>query len=70
MASDMEPSPFRNKRANGSLLFIYFLDKNNYLYKDTSEKKINDNALVALALLIAISDRSEKEKLMKRRKNK
>ena len=24
MASDMEPSPFRNKRANGSLLFIYF----------------------------------------------
>ena len=45
-------------------LFI-FLDKNNYLYKQNNEKKINDNALVALALLIAVSDRSEKDKIIK-----
>ncbi len=53
-----------NKRI-GSFLFIYFLDKNNYLYKKSGEKKINDNALTALALLIAISDPKEKEKMIK-----
>ncbi|MBI3582479.1 MAG: virulence protein RhuM/Fic/DOC family protein [Nitrospinae bacterium] len=53
-----------NKRI-GSFLFIYFLDKNNYLYKDSGEKKINDNALTALALLIAVSDPKEKDKLIK-----
>lgn len=53
-----------NKRI-GSFLFIYFLDRNKYLYKENGEKKINDNALVALALLIAISDPKEKDKLIK-----
>lgn len=53
-----------NKRI-ASVLFIYFLNKNNYLYKESGEKKINDNALTALSLLIAISDRSEKDKLIK-----
>ena len=53
-----------NKRI-ASFLFVYFLDKNNYLYKEAGEKKINDNALTALALLIAISDRSEKDNLIK-----
>jgi death-on-curing family protein len=53
-----------NKRI-GSFLFIYFLDKNNYLYKKSGEKKINDNALTALALLIAVSDPREKEKMIK-----
>lgn len=53
-----------NKRI-GSFLFIYFLDKNDYLYKDRGEKKINDNALTALALLIASSDPKEKDKLIK-----
>jgi death-on-curing family protein len=53
-----------NKRL-GSFLFVYFLDRNNYLYKDSGEKKINDNALTALALLIAVSDRNEKDKLVK-----
>src|SRR3990172_2918267 len=53
-----------NKRI-GSFLFIYFLDKNNYLYKDSGEKKINDNALTALALLMAVSDPKEKDKLIK-----
>ncbi|MFN3872297.1 MAG: RhuM family protein [Ignavibacterium sp.] len=53
-----------NKRI-GSFLFVYFLDKNNYLYKNSGEKKINDNALTALSLLIAISDPQEKDKLIK-----
>jgi len=53
-----------NKRI-GSFLFVYFLDRNDFLYKETGEKKINDNALVALALLIAVSDPKEKDKLIK-----
>jgi len=53
-----------NKRT-ASFLFVYFLDKNNYLYRKNGEKKINDNALVALALLIAESDPKEKETLVK-----
>ena len=53
-----------NKRI-GSFLFVYFLDKNKYLYREFGEKKINDNALTALALLIAVSDPKEKDKLIK-----
>lgn len=49
-----------NKRI-GSLLFVYFLDRNNYLLKNSGERKINDNTLVALALLIATSNPQEKE---------
>lgn len=52
-----------NKRI-GSFLFIYFLDKNNYLYREGGERKINDNALTALALLVAESDPKEKEQLV------
>jgi len=33
--------------------------------KESGEKKINDNALTALALLIAVSDPKEKDKLIK-----
>lgn len=53
-----------NKRI-GSFLFIYFLSQNNYLYKASGEKKINDNALVALALLVAVSDPRDKEIMIK-----
>lgn len=53
-----------NKRI-GSFLFVYFLDKNFYLYRETGEKKINDNALVALALLVAISDPKDKDIMIK-----
>ncbi|MBI4838990.1 MAG: type II toxin-antitoxin system death-on-curing family toxin [Nitrospirae bacterium] len=49
-----------NKRI-GSFLFILFLHKNNYLLKSTGEAKINDNTLVAIALLIAESKPKEKE---------
>jgi len=53
-----------NKRI-ASFLFVYFLDKNDYLYRKSREKKINDNALVALALLIAGSNPKEKDILIK-----
>ncbi|MCG2695578.1 virulence RhuM family protein [Candidatus Parcubacteria bacterium] len=52
-----------NKRV-GSFLFVYFLDRNNYLYRRSGEKKINDNALTALALLIAESNPKEKEQMI------
>jgi death-on-curing family protein len=52
-----------NKRI-ASFLFIYFLDKNEYLYRRTGEKKINDNALTALSILIAESRPKEKEQMI------
>lgn len=53
-----------NKRI-GAFSFVYFLDKNNYLYRKNGEKKINDNALTALALLIAESNPREKDVIIK-----
>ncbi len=52
-----------NKRS-GALLFILFLQKNNYLYSENGERKINDNALVALALLVAESKPKEKDQMI------
>lgn len=53
-----------NKRI-ASFLFIIFLARNKYLLKKNGEKKINDNALVALALLIAESDPRQKDVMIK-----
>ena len=53
-----------NKRL-GAFLFVYFLNKNNYLHKENGEKKINNNTLVALALLIAESNPKEKAVMIK-----
>jgi len=49
-----------NKRI-ASLLFILYLDKNRRLFKPNGETIINDNALVAIALLIAESAPKNKE---------
>lgn len=49
-----------NKRI-GAFLFIWFLEKNKHRFKQNGELKINDNALVALALLVAQSNPSDKE---------
>ncbi|MBU0722382.1 virulence protein RhuM/Fic/DOC family protein [Patescibacteria group bacterium] len=57
-----------NKRT-ASFLFVYFLDQTNYLFKKSGERKINDNALVALALLIAESNPKDKEIMIKIIKN-
>jgi len=35
------------------------------LYKESGEKKINDNTLVSLALLVAVSDPKDKEVMIK-----
>jgi death-on-curing family protein len=49
-----------NKRI-ASFLFVYFLEKNNYLFKKSGERKITDTTLVALTLLIATSKPEEKD---------
>ncbi len=53
-----------NKRI-GAFLFVWFLHLNQHLLKKEGEAKINDNALVALALLIAQSDPLNKELMIK-----
>jgi hypothetical protein len=53
-----------NKRIAASL-FIWFLAKNKLLYKKDGSKRIADNALVALCLLIAESKPSEKDIIIK-----
>lgn len=49
-----------NKRI-GAFLFIWFLDKNSHRFKKGGELKINDNALTAIALLVAQCQPEEKE---------
>ena len=53
-----------NKRI-GAYLFVLFLHKNEILYKENGESKINDNALVSLALLIAQSLPEQKDIIIK-----
>ncbi len=53
-----------NKRI-GSLLFIIFLARNNHLFTKKGERKINDVALVALALLVAESKPNQKDAMVK-----
>lgn len=52
-----------NKRI-GSFLFILFLERNGILYRKDGARVIDDRALVALALLVAESDPSEKDALV------
>jgi len=49
-----------NKRI-GAFMFVWFLEKNKHRFKKNGELKINDNALVALALLVAQSDPADKD---------
>lgn len=49
-----------NKRI-GAFLFIWFLQRNRYHLKSDGELKINDNALAAIALLVAQSDPVQKQ---------
>lgn len=53
-----------NKRI-AAFLFVWFLERNKLLYNENGSKRIADNALVALTLLIAESDPSEKEMMIK-----
>ncbi len=53
-----------NKRI-GAFLFVWFLHLNQHLLRKQGELKINDNALVALALLVAQSDPAQKDLMIK-----
>ncbi len=53
-----------NKRI-AAFLFVWFLHKNHLLYTANDSKRIADNALVAIALMIAESKPDEKEMMIK-----
>jgi len=53
-----------NKRI-AAAIFTWFLDRNGLLYKSDGTKRIADNALVALTLMIAMSDPKEKDVITK-----
>lgn len=53
-----------NKRI-GAFMFVWFLEKNKHLLKLSGEAKMNDNALTALALLVAQSDPGDKNLMTK-----
>lgn len=53
-----------NKRI-AAFLFLYFMEKNGILFDANGNKRIADNALVALTLMIAVSNPDEKEMMVK-----
>ncbi len=53
-----------NKRI-AAYLFVWFMEKNEILYRGDGSKRIADNALVALTLMIAESKSDEKEMMVK-----
>ena len=53
-----------NKRI-AAFLFVWFLEKNAVLYRSDGSKRIADNALVALTLMIAESKPEEKDMMIK-----
>ncbi|MBW2186030.1 MAG: Fic family protein [Deltaproteobacteria bacterium] len=53
-----------NKRI-AAAIFIYFLNANSILYRKDGSKRLADNALVALTLLIAESKPEEKDTIVK-----
>jgi prophage maintenance system killer protein len=53
-----------NKRI-AALMFLYFLERNGILVDRVGNKRIADNALVALTLMIAVSRPEEKDMMVK-----
>ena len=53
-----------NKRI-AAFVFVWFLENNDYLYTAEGKKRIDDNGLVAICLLIAHSKPEEKETFVK-----
>ena len=49
-----------NKRI-AAALFLWFLERNGMLYRADGSKRIADNALVALTIMVAASDPVEKD---------
>lgn len=52
-----------NKRI-AAWLFVWYLNQNDYLYKEDNSKRITNNTLVALTLMIAESNPNEKEMMI------
>ena len=53
-----------NKRI-AAMLFLWFMERNGILYRADGSKRIADNTLVALTLMIAESQANEKEMIVK-----
>lgn len=53
-----------NKRI-AAMLFLWFMEKNGILYSADGRKRIADNPLVALTLMIAESRTEEKDVMVK-----
>jgi prophage maintenance system killer protein len=53
-----------NKRI-AAFMFLYFLDKNGVLFDNEGNKRIADNTLVALTLMVAVSKPEEKDTMIK-----
>ena len=53
-----------NKRI-AAFLFLYFMERNGILFDDNGNKRIADNTLVALTLMIAVSKPEEKDTMTK-----
>ncbi len=53
-----------NKRI-AAFLFLYFLERNGILFNQVGDKRIADNTLVALTLMIAVSNPDEKDIMIK-----
>ncbi|MFA7718107.1 MAG: RhuM family protein [Candidatus Absconditabacterales bacterium] len=49
----------------GAFMFLWFLAKNNCLYAADGSKKIDDHTLVAITLLVATCDTTQKEMIIK-----
>ena len=53
-----------NKRI-GAALFIWFLEKNGALHREDGERRLSEEAVVALTLLIAESADSDKDVIVR-----
>lgn len=53
-----------NKRI-AAFLFLYFMERNGILFDEKGGKRIADNTLVALTLMIAVSKPDEKDTIIK-----
>ena len=53
-----------NKRI-AAWLFVWYLNKNNYLYTNSGKLKIDNNALAAITLMVALSKSDEKELMIR-----
>jgi prophage maintenance system killer protein len=53
-----------NKRI-AAFLFLYFLERNSRLFDESGNKRIADNTLVALTLMLAVSKPEEKDTMTK-----